>query len=421
MTKRGFFAELQHQNQLAARRNQQAANQAARNQAAAQRRAAQAAREAERARAQHARAVVADKKRSEEEARRLHIEAMQAKADSLNAILASEFGEIDSILEIALSVENFVDLEELRAVAVHPPFSALGLEQPIAPPAPVMIPPEPQFIEPQGPTGLGSVFGKKHHAEEVAKARAGFEAQHLQWQAEAGRVPALQLQQMQTHQLAEKDRLGKLKAARSAYDAECQERAGAIELANKRLDSLILRLQQNEESAVQEYVSIVLGNSVYPDCFPVSYEFEFNAGLKELSLIVIIPKPSSVSSLKEYRYNKAKDELVPMMLTQKQVRDRYAGAVHAVALRTLHEIFEGDRDGRIRTISLTVATEDVNRATGRAGRVPLVVVAIDRETFATFDLSNVVPEATLGYLKALVSKNPHDLAPIDGSRGVRSM
>ncbi|MGO8873434.1 MAG: hypothetical protein ACLQPH_18925 [Acidimicrobiales bacterium] len=419
MAKRGFLAELQHQNQVAARKRQQAANQAARNQAAAQRRSEQAARDAERARVQNARATAADKKRSEQEAQRLHVEAMQADADSLNAKLASDYHDIDSLLEATLSAEVFVDLETLRVIAEHPPFSAPGLEEPLAPPQPVVAPPEPRFTEPSGPTGLGSVFGKKHHAEEVAKARAEFEVLHQQWQIEAGKVPAIQLQQMQAHQLAEQERLAKLAALHEAYDAECQERVQAAEKANHTLDALITALQHDDEDAVQEYVSIVLGNSVYPESFPVAHEFGFNAALKELSLTVTIPGPSSVSDIKEYKYNKTKDEIVTTVLTQKQVRDRYAGAVEAIALRTLHEIFEADRDGRIQTISLSVGTEDVSPATGQMSRTPLVAVAADRETFGAFDLSNVVPHATLLHLKALVSKDPHGLVPIDESRGVR--
>jgi restriction system protein len=51
--------------------------------------------------------------------------------------------------------------------------------------------------------------------------------------------------------------------------------------------------------------------------------------------------------------------------------------------------------------------------------VPLVIVAADRETFRRFDLSNVVPQATLEHLGAAISRSPFDLAPADTSRGVR--
>jgi restriction system protein len=50
---------------------------------------------------------------------------------------------------------------------------------------------------------------------------------------------------------------------------------------------------------------------------------------------------------------------------------------------------------------------------------PLVAVATDRATFEAIDLANVVPQATLGHLGAVISKNPHGLVAIDTSKGIR--
>jgi restriction system protein len=44
---------------------------------------------------------------------------------------------------------------------------------------------------------------------------------------------------------------------------------------------------------------------------------------------------------------------------------------------------------------------------------------VDRTTFCAIDLARVTPAETLKYLKAVVSKNPHALAGIDTSAGVR--
>jgi restriction system protein len=420
MAKRGFFAELQHQNQLAQKRQQQAANAAAREHAAAVRHAEQAQRQAERARAQQSKAAVADQKRADQEAQRLHVEAMQAEAASMNAALASELEAIDSLLETSLESEVFVDLETLRTVAEHPPFSRSDLEQPVPPSAPILTPPEPQYVEPPAPKGLGGAFGgKKRHAEAVATAQADHAEKHQEWQTAAGKIPGLQLQQMQAHQQAEQQRLEQLAAARDAYDAECAQREQEAAAANADLDQLIADLDLHVESAVQEYVSIVLSNSVYPESFSVDHDFEFDSALRELTLKVTIPGPNSIPDVKEYKYNKAKDEIVSTTLTQKQQKDRYAAAVHAVALRTMHEIFEADRDGHINTISLAVATEEIDPATGQMVRTALVAVAADRESFTSYDLTNVVPAATLQHLNALVSKNPHGLVGIDETRGVR--
>lgn len=417
MAKRGFFAELQHQNQLAAKRREQADRAAAREQAAAQRKADQAMREFQRAQAAQSKAAAADQKRAEAEAKRLHIEAMQAEADSLNAQLASDFEAIDSLLAQAMEAESWVDLETLRTVAEHPPFPRADLEQPLPPPAPVQAPPEPVYVEPEAPKGL---FGKKKkHEEAVAAAQAEYAASRQAWEAEAARIPALQFQQMQDYQAAEAQRQEQLAEARAAYESQCAQREADAAEANRELDELIAGLATRNDKAIGDYVGIVLANSVYPESFPVERDFEFDTEGRELTLKVSIPGPSTISDVREYKYNKAKDEIVESKQTQKAQKDRYAGAVHAVALRAIHEIFEADRDGHINTISLVVSCDDIDPATGQMTHADLVAVAADREGFTSYDLSNVVPLATLQLLNAQVSKNPWGLVSIDPTRGVR--
>jgi len=163
----------------------------------------------------------------------------------------------------------------------------------------------------------------------------------------------------------------------------------------------------------------VLGNSVYPESFPIDHDFEFDAGLKELSLTVVVPPPAHLPAEKEFRYIKAKDQISPTILPKKDQKERYNNAVFQVALRSLHEIFEADRAGRIQTIAIRVCTVATDPATGVEKRSIFVAAAAEREKFMTFDLANVVPQATLEHLGALVSKNPFDLVEVEGSQGVR--
>jgi restriction system protein len=232
-------------------------------------------------------------------------------------------------------------------------------------------------------------------------------------------LPAAQLRQQQELQQAEEKRLTTLKMEQARYGAECQQRELATKEENQKLDTLIQGLVYGVEDAIQEYVSIMLGNSAYPESFSVEHDFTFDSSLSELALTVLVPAPQIIPSVKEYKYAKAKDEITTTSLTLKDQKDRYLNAVTQVALRSLHEIFESDHAGRIATITLTVACEAVNAATGLQQRTPMVGVATDRTTFTSSDLSNVVPLATLKHLGALVSTNPYDLIPIDTSKGVR--
>lgn len=404
--------------QRQARLAEQRQRAAAREQLAAARRAEQAQRAAERAQLAAARSAQADRKRLEREALAAHVEAMQAEVESLNAGLAEHYAELDGLLEATLRVDDFVDLEALRVTAQHPPFPREDLRRPA--PVPPLIPaPQPpvrrEVESPKGPFGR-----KKKLAAAKAEADRLYAADHEAWKAAMDSLPARQAAQVATHAELERVRLEELTRATKQYEAECAEREREAKEQNEDLDRLIAGLAYGTVEAVQEYVGIVLANSVYPEHFPVSHEAEFEPSTAELTIRVTMPSPDTVPTIKAYKYTKSTDAISETQLSQKAAKDRYAGIVHAVALRSLHEVFEADRRGLIRSMSLELGTETISPATGRETYVPFIAVAAERDSFNELDLSEIVPAATLQHLGAVVSKNPHGLVPIDSS-GIRRL
>lgn len=143
-----------------------------------------------------------------------------------------------------------------------------------------------------------------------------------------------------------------------------------------------------DPEAINQYVGVVLGNSDLP-------------------------------AVKMYRYVAAPDEIRETPCPQKEQRERYNGAVAAVAVRTFHDVFESDREKRVKTISLTVQTEAVNPATGLGETYRFVAAAADRDELFRFNLANVDPAETLAHMRSSVSKNAFGLKPISAARGVK--
>jgi restriction system protein len=420
MAKRGFFAEINYQAQQAEKRRIQQHNANVRAHNAAVRAHETAVRAADRAQAAAARASAAERKAADREAARLHLEARIAEVEELNSSLTATYEDIDSILAWTLDTDDFVDLESLKVTAEHPPFDPGPLGVP-APPVPELVyPPEPLYSPPPAPTGLSGAFGgKKKHADAVAAAQVAHQQQVQAWHATNAQIYNAHVAAVEVREKAEAQRLVKLAEAEAAYNAECAQREADAAATNAELTKFINDLAFDVAYAIEDYVAIVLSNSVYPDAFPVEHEHSFDLDSRELTLQANIPEPSAVPSVKEYKYVKAKDEITATQLTAKAQKDRYASAVHQVAVRTLHEVFEADRAGKIHSIALTVGANTIAPATGQPEFVPLVLVAADRATFTGFDLANVVPVATLEHLGAAVSKSPFDLAPANTSRGVR--
>ncbi len=416
----GILAEIQRQMKAAERQSQQAQRNAVREHQAAIRQADQAQRLAERAAAQAARATDAERKAAEKEAQRLHVEAMLAEVDEQNARLAELEDDISSLLSSTLEVDDYVDLERLRSVVEHPTFDRVDLEIPL--PGPIMVesPRQPTLLTPPQPKGMSGVFKKKQHTEALEAASAEHREAMAAWQAEVDEIPSRQEEANLAHGEAEKRRVDALEREISRYKSECEDRERQAAEANRTLDTLIANLGYGTAGAIEEYVGIVLSNSVYPEVFPVEPgEYSFEPGTAELRLRVLVPEPDALPDSKAFRYVKASDEIASSPLSQKTQKDRYASAVHQVALRSLHEVFEADRRGLIQAISLELGTTTISPATGLVTYVPFVAVAAQRESFLAMDLGAVVPLATLEHLGGAVSKNPHSLVPIDPS-GIRS-
>lgn len=403
--RRGFFAEMQHQAKLADQRQQAALRQ----QSAAVKRAEAAQRSAERAAAAAARASEQDRKRLEREAAQAHAAARQAEAEELTAELNERVRVLDEILSATLQVDDYVDLESLRAVVVHPPFPREDLRAPIPTPAPIPEPALPVKAEPEAVRGM---FGRKQKAADaLAAVEQQYATDYWAWKAATDELPARRAAQEAAHQEAEIARHAALATALAQYEAESAEREKDVVEQNESLDQLIAGLGYGTVDAVQEYVGIVLANSVYPEWFSVTHSATFEPATAELSLRVLVPGPDTIPPIKSYRYTKTTDEITEVAATQKDTKDRYARVVSDIALRSLHEVFEADRRNLIASISLELGTETISPATGQPTYVPFVAVAARREEFEAFDLSAVVPAATLEHLGASVSKNPHGLVP----------
>ena len=275
------------------------------------------------------------------------------------------------------------------------------------------------MIVPDAPTGLGKVFGRKKHEQALAEAATAHELAVSNWERTCADLAQGNEARQAEHEAREVERLRLLDEAQATYEKECQERSEEAQRQSEAIDQLIANLGYGDPEAVDEYVSIALSNSVYPEHFEVGHEFRFDPVTAELSLRVEIPAPDTLPDTKNHRYVKAKDEISASKLSQKAQKDRYASAVQQVALRSLHEVFEADRRELIQTIALEVGTTSTNPATGLSQWFLFIAVGAERGRFCEIDLRNVVPAATLDHLGAAISKNPFGLVEVQ-QKGVRS-
>jgi restriction system protein len=322
------------------------------------------------------------------ERQRLYVEARTADAAAANADLRARLSDLDSLLLSTLDVDDHIDLDRFKKPVVVPPFDPGPLGRPL---------PEPSWdsFAPVSPSGLGKILGgERLHQQQVAAARQAYQDARARWVE------------------AETRRLRQLAAREQAYEESKRKYEARVAAYNAEVDRFAAAVAGKDPSSVVEYFAMVLGNSVYPDDFPQRFRLAYLPKQRHLLVEYRLPPLEVIPVVKEYRYDRVRDDLVAVPRDETEIRRRYTEVIAQVALRTVHEIVEADRGGLAARISLNGIVETVDRRTGRAVRPCLVSLRTDRATFGAIKLRRVDPIACLKHLQAALSGLPDELAGV---------
>ena len=322
------------------------------------------------------------------EHRRLYIEARTADAAAANADVRTRISDLDNLLLSTLDVDDHIDLDQFKKPLTAPPFDPGPLARPL---------PEPSwqsYVPPQ-PRGVGKILGRDRlHQQQTANARQAYEQARARWvSAEQGRV-----RQLAARKRAYEESRRKYEAKMVAYNAEVDRFAAAVAGA--------------DPASVVEYFAMVLGNSVYPDDFPQHFRLAYLPKQKHLLIEYHLPPIEVIPVVKEYRYDRVRNDLAAIPRDEDEIRRRYVEIIARVTLRTIHEIVEADRGALVRQISFNGIVDTIDRRTGRFVRPCLVSVQTDRDTFAAIKLRRVDPVACVKHLQGALSIKPDELAGV---------
>lgn len=97
-----------------------------------------------------------------------------------------------------------------------------------------------------------------------------------------------------------------------------------------------------------------------------------------------MPPLNIISSLKELKYLKKNNELKEIQRKDTEITKLYKDIVVAIALRSLHEVFEADQGSHINIIEFEGDSELVDKATGRHMKV---LLSAEKEKFMKINLA----------------------------------
>jgi restriction system protein len=351
---------------------------------AEQRVVAAAVRASEQARRAYERAQAWEQK----EQKRVYVEARQAEVEAMNEQIAAEIERLESLLRATLDVDDYLAFETLKRLPELPKFDSAALATPEAEVIPFTPPPQ---------SGAARFLpgAKAKHEQEVAAAREFHE------------------RKVAAREERERKREQALRETREAHEAEVQKIKERSDADHREVDAFHARFDAGEPEAVVEYFSLVLDASSYPEDFPKKHRMAFVPESKQLVVEYELPTlDDSVPTDKQYRYVRARDAIEHTTRPVSQVKAAYSSVVAQITIRTLHELFEADRQQKLETIVFNAFVNTVDPATGKPVSPHLVTVRTSRDLFLGLDLRNVEPLACLKGLSASVSKSPSELVPV---------
>jgi restriction system protein len=372
--KRGFTAALVQ--------IQREADRQARAQEAASTRAA---REAERARRAYERSQAAEDKARQQ----LYVESRMAEVDLRNEELEQDVADLQMLLADTLAIDDFLDFDALKEAVPKPVFSPGQLALP-------ETAPDPAAFQPAEPTGLRALLpgtqGK--YQEQVEQGRLAYEAEAA------------------AYQQREADRIRRLEAASAAHDRMVAALRARLVAQHAEVEAFKADFRAGKQQAVNQYFALVLEASRYPQSFPQRFRLAYVPESRQLVVEYELPSYERVPAVGGYKYVKAGDKVAQTSRPQAHRKALYKSVVAQVTVRTLHELFEADRDGLVETVVFNGHVETINAATGRTERPCLVTLRTTRDVFLDRDFSRVDPEACLLDLSASLSKSPAELVPV---------
>ena len=319
------------------------------------------------------------------ERQRLYVEARTADAAAANADLRARLSDLDALLQSTLDVDDHIDLDRFKKPMSVPPFDPGPLGRPQ---------PEPSWdsFAPPEPRGVGKILGgERLHQQQTASARQAYQDARARWVE------------------AETRRLRQLAAREQAYEDSIRKYETKVKSYNAEVDRFARAVADADPTSVVEYFAMVLGNSIYPDDFPQHFRLAYQPKQKHLLIEYHLPPVEVIPVVKEYKYDRIRDDLNAVPRDEGEVRRRYVEIIAQVALRTVHEVVESDRGALVQRISFNGIVDTIDRRTGNFVRPCLVTLRTDRDTFAAIKLRRVDPVACLKHLQATLATQPDQL------------
>ncbi len=181
---------------------------------------------------------------------------------------------------------------------------------------------------------------------------------------------------------------------------------------NREIDKKKKKYFAGDTEALLYYCDMVLRNSEYPDYFPQSWEPDYNADNGLLIVDYELPSPSIIVTLSEVKYIQSRNELVESHISKVQLNKLYDSVLYQISIRTIHELYQADETGAIKSIVFNGYVHSIDPATGQETFGCVLSLQANKDEFELINLKGVEPKACFRKLKGVGSSKLHSITPV---------
>jgi len=332
-----------------------------------------------------------DGKRAEREAKQAYIEQRIEETQDKNEEIAERLDELKSILQHTLEVDDTISFNSLKMEEKYKSFQIPKDLKPADPPV------KDHFFKPIiQPNWFMMLFPwiKKRYEKELVYAEERYNNAVVAFDS---------------HEEKKKKDIEKLKFE---HDKEKESYFLKAKQRNQEVDEFEESYRKGDLESITSYCTLVLERSDYPENFPQVFRLAYVPESKQVVVEYELPSPDVIPDIEEYRYVKNKDEIAGKSRKISEIKELYQDIVSAIALRTIHELFEADQGSFVEVIVFNGFVQTVDLSTGQDIRPFLISVRAIKEDFLKIDLSRIDKKACLRNLGAQVSPRANEMLPI---------
>lgn len=293
---------------------------------------------------------------------RLKQEEISRDVEAKNRELAEHVAALQKILEHTLSVNDTISFDTLKVNEDFPPLSV---------PEHLMKknrPPDKNMFSVKPLNWFTKLFPKaeERHDRKRREAEEKYREATKIWEKQ------------ETIRTSEIDKLKK----------EYEEKKRTFLLESQKHNQEIAQLKQSyfdgDPASILHYNELVLDRSEYPDEFTHDFVVSYDIEGKILNISFDFPPLNIIPQLKELKYIKKENVLKEIPRKDTEINSIYRNIIAAMALRTIHEVFEADQASHICTVEFEGQSDLIDKASGQKIKL---LISTTKDQFSKINLA----------------------------------